>query len=307
MNFGGLPKKAKEFFVEESGGKRKLNVKRALYVGAPLFILLVVLSAFFSPKEDHTFYRRASQPPNVGATPESSPLKANKTDGLFANGVKEMSANRKAEADKKRRLVTIRYLAPQVVGMNTKGPKVMKVGSKLLGFLLSSIDTREPSLVRVLLPHGGEANGVEIQKNSILLGQYSYPGSGEKVFLNFNRMDDPDGNSIQISAQGYDATDYTAGIRAEVFTGKGVKIASQIGLTMFAGMADVLTERESLGFMSGSQTAKPTMKNAVLQGASRAAQDQASSSSQEIQSMKDYAVIREGKEVIIQLTEDWKR
>lgn len=269
-------------------------------------MLIVVATAYFSPDADHTFYRTVSQPPKIDSAAPFPEKRNDETTKLFASGERALQSEQRAEDDKKRRSVTIKYFAPQIVGTRGKAAREMRVGSNLLGFLIKSIDTREPSIVQVLLPHGGESNGVEIAKNSILIGRYSYSGSGEKVFLTFNRIDDPDGNSVRISAQGYDAADYTVGVRGEVFTDKGIKIASQVGLQMFAGMADVLTERESLGIMSGAQAAKPTMRNAVLQGASRAAQDQANSSAQEIQATKGYALISKGTAVIVQLTEDLK-
>jgi hypothetical protein len=86
-----------------------------------------------------------------------------------------------------------------------------------------------------------------------------------------------------------------------------MKLAAGMGLTMFSGMADVLTEKESLGLSANGVQAKPTMKNALLQGLSRAAQDEAGRTQSEIASQKDYVVIPEGKEMIIQLTEDFQK
>jgi hypothetical protein len=104
-----------------------------------------------------------------------------------------------------------------------------------------------------------------------------------------------------------DAADYTVGVRGQVYSGAGVKLASGMGLTMFSGMADVLTEKESLGFSVNGVQAKPTMKNALLQGLSRAAQDEAGRTQSEIASQKDYIIIPEGKELIVQLTEDYQK
>jgi type IV secretory pathway VirB10-like protein len=176
-----------------------------------------------------------------------------------------------------------------------------------LGFLLNNIDTRDPSMVRVLLPRGGESMGVEIPAGSILSGQYSYNGNGNKVFITFHRMDTSDGKIQKIDATALDTQDYSSGVRGEEFSENGIKIASQMGLSMFAGMTDTLTEKESIGMGATAVQAKPTMKNALLQGMSKAAQDESGRTASEIQSLKDYVVVSEGKEMIIQLLEDFHK
>ncbi len=262
-----------------------------------------VSMAWFGPGDDHTYYRQAvetARRESIGEGVESPGILA----GLFNSGQKKSADQRREDADKSKRKVAIRYFAPQVIGVNAKGPKSIRMGAKLIGFLMNPIDTREPSLVRALLPHGGEAGGAEIEKGSVLYGQFSYAGASDKVQVSFSRLDTPDGLSKKIAAVAVDASDYTVGLRGEEFTGGGVKLAAGMGLTMFSGMADVLTEKESL---SGSAVqAKPTMKNALLQGFSRAAQDEAGRTKEEISSAQGYVVIQEGKEMIIQLTEDYR-
>jgi type IV secretory pathway VirB10-like protein len=263
--------------------------------------------AWFGPGDDHTYYRQAVETGKSERTSSDETESPGIMSGLFSSGEKKLAQQKREDAEKNRRKVAIRYSAPQVVDVIQKGPKAIRMGSKLLGFLMSAIDTREPSLVRVLLPRGGAASGVEIEKGSILFGQFSHNGSSDKVQISFFRLDTPDGNSKKISAVAVDAGDYTVGLRGETFTGGGVKLAAGMGLTMFSGMSDVLTEKESLGFSANGVQAKSTMKNALLQGLSRAAQDQAGRTEGEIASMKDYVVIPEGKEMIIQLTEDYRR
>lgn len=296
----------KGYYVQESGGKKTLSTKRTGFTLAGVIGVIAIGLAWFGPGEDHTYYRQAVE---VGKDDEGKAAGAEKPGvmaGLFNSGEKTLEQQKREDAERGRRRIVIRYAATQVIGTETKGPKAIRMGAKLLGFLMSAINTREPSLVRVLLPHGGAASGVEIEKGSILYGQFSYGGASDKVQISFSRLDTPDGLQKRISAVAVDAADYTAGVRGEVYSGAGVKLAAGMGLTMFSGMADVLTERESLGPMNGAQ-AKPTMKNALLQGLSRAAQDEAGRTQSEIASQKDYIVIPEGKELIIQLTEDFQK
>lgn len=300
--------KFKAYFLDDSGGgKKSLNLKRASIANGGLVFLLAGLGAVFSPSEDRTFYNTSSgsSKDELEGDAATGVYATSEVSGLFVGGSKELAEQRRLEAAKKRGAVTIKYFAPQVVGAATKDPKAIKMGAKLLGFLLTSIDTREPSLVSVLLPRGGVSDsGVEIPKDSVLIGNFGYSGEGNKVSLQFSTLDIPDGDSIKVAAVALDAADYTAGVRGKVFSDNTVKLVSSLGLTMAASMTDVLTEREALSAF-GSAEAKPTMKNALLQGVSGAAQQQAGRTSEEINSNQDYVVIKKGKELIIQLTEDF--
>ncbi len=298
--------KTKAYFLTESGGKKSLNPKRAGIAGGSLVLLLAALGAVLSPTEDKTFYTQSTSPPREGEDKETAlDPTASEVQGIFNGGSKQLAEVRRLEAAKRKNAVRIKYSAPQVIGVASKGPKAIRTGAKLLGFLLTAIDTREPSLVSVLIPRGGVSDsGVEIPKDSVLMGNFAYRGAGEKVQLSFARLDTPDGDSIKISATGLDVADYTAGVRGKVYSDNSVKLASSIGLTMAASMTDVLTEREALSAF-GYAEAKPTMKNALLQGISGAAKEQAGRTAEEINSKQDYVVIPKGNEVIVQLTEDF--
>lgn len=302
----GFWTKTKAYFFIESGGKKSLSPKRAGIAGGSLVLLLAGLGAVFSPPKDTTFYTQSTSPPlDDDAKEAPTGSVPSEVQGIFNGGTQQLAEERKREAALRKNAVRIKYFAPQIIGVASKGPKAIKTGAKLLGFLLTSIDTREPSLVSVLLPRGGVSDsGIEIPKDSVLMGNFAYRGGGEKVQISFARLDTPDGDSIKISAIGLDVADYTAGVRGKVFSDNSVKLASSLGLTMAASMTDVLTEREALS-QFGYAEAKPTMKNALLQGISGAAKEQAGRTAEEINSKQDYVVIPKGNEVIVQLTEDF--
>lgn len=265
-----------------------------------------VLIEFLAPKENRTSYQQTSGKAEFKKE-STEPIISSQMANLFAAGKRQAESDKKAEALGKKRRAEIKYFAPQIVGENDKGPKKMRSGAKLIGVLKTSIDTRSPALVRVLLPHGGEANGIEIEPRSILVGQFSYGGEGDRLYLTFSRLDPPDGaEPRKISAVGLDAGTFTPGIQGEEFTGQGEKVAASLGLSMFSGMADTLVERESLGNVYGGVQAKSSMRNALLQGASRAAQDQVSRTTSSLDQVKSYVIVPEGKEVIVELLEDYK-
>lgn len=297
----------KNYFIEKSGGKSVVTLKRAGLVLGGGALLLAIGMAWFGPSEDKTFFVQTNQSQNQGGSVEKSAGQVNgAVVALLDNGKKKLVEDKKAEALKKRHQVSIKYSATQVIGVKTNSPKAIQSGAKLVGFLLNTIDTRSPSSVRVRISQGGEMAGIEIERGSVLSGQYSYPGSGEKIYVSFMRLDTPDGEPKRIQAHALDSGTYAAGITGEEYSDNGTKVAASLGLSMFSGMADVLTEKESLGFSQNGVQAKPTMKNALLQGLSHSAQDQTGRLASEIGSSKDYLIVPEGKEMIIELTQDFK-
>jgi hypothetical protein len=269
-------------------------------------LILGVAVELLSPKADQTFYRQTTGRSEFKRDEKLPPV-SEAMRKLFEAGRNQVAKENKSEAEQKRKRITIKYWAPQIVGENEHGRKSIRSGSKLIGILKNPIDTRAQSLVRVLIPKGGEAGGVEIEPGSVLVGQFNYQGDGDRVFITFSRLDPPDGaEPKKISAVGLDAGTFTAGIQGEEFTGQGMKVAASVGLSMFAGITNTLTERESLGNSVGTPTAKPTMKNALLQGLSKAAQDQTSRTASDIEQERGYVLVPEGKEIIIELIEDYK-
>lgn len=296
----------KIYFQEKSGGKTVLRIKKALpFVAAGILIIGVAIE-LLSPKVDQTFYRQTTGKSEFKRDDKLPPV-SEAMGKLFAAGRKQVEVNSKTEAEQKRKRVAIKYWAPQIVGENEHGRKVIRSGSKLIGILKNPIDTRAQTLVRVLISRGGESGSVEIEAGSVLVGQYNYNGDGDKVLITFSRLDPPDGGEPKkISAVGLDAGNFTAGIQGEEFTGQGMKVAASIGLSMFSGITNTLTERESLGNSQGNPTAKPTMKNALLQGLSKASQDQTGRMASGIEQERSYVIVPEGKEIIVELLEDYK-
>lgn len=271
-----------------------------------IVLVIVVIFEFVAPKEDQTVYRQTSGKSEFKHEEKKTQIKEDLRK-LLAAGKSQVEANKMIEAAQNRKRFVIKYAAPQIIGENERSRPMIRSGSKLIGILKNPIDTRVPSLVRVLITRGGESAGIEIETGSVLVGQYSYMGDGDRVLITFSRIDPPDNREPKkISAVGLDAGNFTAGIQGEEFTGQGIKVATRIGLSMFSGIADTLTERESLGNSFNGTVAKPTMKNALLQGLSKTAQEQADLSKSKIDQERNYVFVPEGKEMIIELLEDYK-
>lgn len=297
----------KTFFREKSGGKTVVKIKKIAPVAIVMTIVVAALMDYLTPKEDHTFFRHGSAKSEFKQDKKLAPL-SDEVKKLLSAGKRQVEADQKKEAEQKRKRISINYSAPQIVGDgDVSSRNMIRSGSKLIGILKNPIDTRAQSLVRVVLPRGGEFGNVEIQPGSVLVGHFNYNGDNDIVYIKFSRLDLPDGSSPRkISAAALDAGSFSPGIQGEEFTGGGTKLAASIGLTMFAGMTDTLTDKEAVGNSYNSVQAKPTMKNALLQGLSKASQDQASRAASAIEQERNYVIVPEGKEMIIELLEDFK-
>ncbi|MGE3263357.1 MAG: TrbI/VirB10 family protein [Bacteriovoracia bacterium] len=202
----------------------------------------------------------------------------------------------------------INYRAKQVLVSEGAfdSARTIPMGTNLIGKTLTTIDTRDANqLVKVLLPYGGRfSGGGEIPKNSIVFGQVSYGGKGKKVFIKFSKGILPSGEEFPIEAQALSSGDYSPGVSGRFHGNADLRIASTLGLTMVAGMSDVLTEKESLGgsaLQSGSVTPKATMKNAIMHGVSQVAQSEAQRQAEEIGNEQEYVTVDAGTDLIVSL------
>ena len=131
-----------------SGGKTILVLKRAGFVGGSLFFVGMLGAAWFGPDKDRTYYVQTSERQdgkNVDST--EPPVAVNEAVlGLLDSGQRKMENERRDEMQRKKQKVAIKYFAPQVVGSKSRGPRSIQLGSKLVGFLMTAIDTRSQSL-----------------------------------------------------------------------------------------------------------------------------------------------------------------
>lgn len=307
ISFSEMKSHVHNFFVEQSGGKRIIILKRVIKYGGILFLSLALVMAWLGPKEDNTYYAQSSESfDDDSADIEVAGVVSGAIASLLFSGKKKLSDEKAREAARNRRRNVIKYSAPQIIGKKPNVQPAMKSGTKLVGFLMTAIDTRAATPVRVRVVRGGQFEDVVIERGSVLTGDFSYSGEGSKIYLSFSRLDTPDGEAKSILAQALDLGTYTAGIKGETHSTQGTKQAARLGLTMFSGMADVMTEKESLGSSLNGVQAKSNMKNALLQGLSRSAQDQSEKMAEKVESEQDYLTVPEGKEMIIELTEEYK-
>lgn len=296
-------------FTQEEGGKRKLNRKLGLLL-AP--VLLGILGYSLVPKKPDTSYVEESSKRLSGKNQDNSDQEQDSQTetpkGITAFGEVETGYTRTPRGSGGGG-GRIKYNAAQVIVRQGGDPdKSLPIGSSIIGRLLNGIDTREQnSFVRVLLPYGASFNQErKLERNSVLFGTATYPGTGEKVYVKFSRGLLPDGREFKLEAQALSSADFSPGLYGDLHGAAGMRVASTLGLTMVSGMSDIMVEKEVSGGMLPVANPKSTMKNAFYNGLAKASEQEAQRQAGKLGEEKDYVTVEAGSDVVISLTETFK-
>lgn len=133
-----------------------------------------------------------------------------------------------------------------------------------------------------------------IPEGAVLLG--AGQSTEERLIVRFNQVVFKDGSFENISAQAADAEDRTVGLRGSRVGRVALKYAAAIGLNFVSGMAEVLQDRDVVGQQA---VAKPTAKNALLNGTSKATVEMANETMTDLRNNAPIIQIDAGKEIIV--------
>jgi hypothetical protein len=305
--------KLREFFFEKDGEKEVLRSKRIKIVSALVIVTVLTIQALW-PK-DHTKHSKSStqllESDQGISQGQDNKISGKAKDLIDSHQDKYNSEQRnKSRSDKSLQVpANVNLSATQVLVRSDLGDsrKALPSGTNFIGQLLGGIDTRNQSqILKVLLPYGAKhRSGGSIPKNSILLGTVSYSGQGEKVFIQFNRVIFPEGQEFQIQAQALSSSDYSPGLVGVHHGNTDLRIAASVGLTMISAATDVLTTKNSIRAINQGEiqelTPEPTIKNAMLQGASKVTKQEAARQAGEVNQKQDYITVEAGNDLIVSL------
>lgn len=297
-----------QYYSISEGGKTRINFEKFLISAS--FLTCPLLIVYFFASGENTAY--VGRTPNTLSPPKNSlPANPQISNSTSYSYPVQQNANvvggdnsKKSNPGQPGPRTEVKLAAKQVVlredGNLGYG---FHAGSNLIGELQSTIDTRDPSqVVRVVLPYGGKSRdgSSEIPRGTLLLGQVSYQGKGEKVFIQFSQAILPEGKSIKIAAIALDPKDYSTGLAGEIQSQAKSRALSVMGLSALSAMGNVMTEKESMG--QYNVEAKASAKNAMLAGVSKAAEVEAGRL-QEQTEMQDYVQVDAGTAVVVSLTQ----
>lgn len=138
-------------------------------------------------------------------------------------------------------------------------------------------------------------NGEEIAaEGSILVGNGS--SGDDRLTVQFTKLVFKDGKSQTIQAQACDISDQTVGVKGKKVSKYAVLLATGAGLNFLGGVAEGLQETQT---QNGTTTKKSDLKNAALNGASKAALDQSQEVLSELRNKKSIVQVDSGKEFYI--------
>ena len=165
--------------------------------------------------------------------------------------------------------------APAAVRL--KGPKLMR--------RVVSVDIPGGSVVEAVLITGAKSGPVKAKLTADLKTQFGETvlpegttligdaqSSHERLAIKFSKALTPDGGLLKVTAEAMDHGDRTPGLRGEFATRQALLLSGGIALNALSGIADGLQTNEAIGIGIAK---KPTLRNAMLNGASRASMDQA--------------------------------
>lgn len=179
---------------------------------------------------------------------------------------------------------------------------------------LQKIDRRQAgqippgSLIKAVLITGASNGPVRAETTEALRvqGQTLIPagatllGTGtsteERLMIKFTQVVFKDGSFENIQAQAADAEDKTVGLRGSRVGKYAMKYASAIGLNFVGGMAEVLQDREVVG---QQVITKPTEKNALLSGTSKATLEMANETMTDLRNSAPIIQISAGQEIFV--------
>jgi type IV secretory pathway VirB10-like protein len=179
---------------------------------------------------------------------------------------------------------------------------------------LQKIDRRKPgqippgSLVKAVLVTGASNGPVRAETTEALRiqGETLIPigatllGTGQstedRLMVRFSQVVFKDGSFENIQAQAADVEDKTVGLKGSKVGKYAIKYATAIGFNFVGGMAEGLQEREVVG---QQVVTKPTAKNALLNGTSKATLEMANETMNDLKNSAPIIQIKSGQEIFI--------
>ncbi len=118
----------------------------------------------------------------------------------------------------------------------------------------------------------------------------------ERLLVQFTKIVFRDGHYQNVQGQACDVSDQTVGVKGKKLSKYAVMLATGAGLNFLGGMAEGLQDNE---FQNGIAAKKSDLRNAALNGASKAALEQSNQVLSDLKSSKSVVQVESGKEFYV--------
>lgn len=251
---------AKGLFYQQDGKKRTLVSRHVLYVAGLSFLALtgaIIIQGTPEPVSSKSRSDGISSPETIQTQAVHDVPSVANSGGQSIRPTANVREN--GTAQKKR------FSGPQLVQRPRSGK--IPPGSFLKATLLSGASNGP---VRAQVTEGFTLNGETlVEQGTILLGNGQ--SVDDRLTIRFTQMVYRDGAFDTISAQACDADDKIPGLKGSKVGNQALRLASGIGLNFAGGMTTALQDTQGEG---GVAITRPTLRNAMLNGAATATLDQ---------------------------------
>ena len=293
-------------FWRKEGGKQVFNLKRLLVISATIAIVIILgyLSYLIvgNGKGADTSRIRKNAAPLVEA--ENVKRAVDSQGNSQVGGVSGQRQRNHEKRPLQRPAKKITYYAKQVlVSEDAFEGSRFPLGTHLIGKLLSGLDTRSKQRVKAILPFDSKVRRGKgnLPAGTVFLGAVSYSGSGNKVFIQFDRGIFPSGKEFSLKAQALSTEDYSLGIKGTFHSNRGRRAAAVLGLSLLSGVSETLVEKEALG-QGFHITPKASVKNGLYKGMAEVANREGQRAAARPHQAPEYVTVEAGKDIIISLT-----
>ncbi len=271
-------------------GLKKTFVSKHLSVTVFILFSMVTISLLLQTPEEPKPQLRASwstfpselQDGKIQNIPDVATL------GTHARNSLPSSSNRKANSLD--RSAKVKFTGPQLVNR----PRIAKIppGSFVKATLLTGASNGP---IRAEVTEGLNINGEPvIEEGTILLG--SGQSGEDRLSIRFSQMLFKDGGFESIDGQACDGDDKIAGIKGSRVGNQALKLAGGIGLNFAGGMGAVLQDTTGI---NGAIIQRPTLKNALLNGAATASLEQSKEMMSDLRNKPPVIEVPEGTSIYV--------
>lgn len=149
--------------------------------------------------------------------------------------------------------------------------------------------------LKAILVEPLSVNNEEIaEEGTVLVGSGS--SGDDRLAVQFTKLVFKDGKAQNIQAQACDLSDQTVGVKGKKISKYAVLLATGAGLNFLGGVAEGMQETQ---VQNGVATKKSDLRNAALNGASKAALDQSQEVLSELRNKKSIVQVDSGKEFYV--------
>lgn len=240
---------------KQDGRKQTLAGKTLTWLGGLGFVVTTVLLVLQGSPE--------LAPKQSSVIPSPEGIEASQPIDIPATGSSNDSASQGSRSRSK--LNQMIYSKPQL--LLRPGTTKIPPGSMIMATLVSGASDGP---VKAKATESLTVNGdTKIPEGTLFVGRGQ---SGEdRLQISFSKIVFADGSFDSIDAQACDQSDQVAGLIGSKIGNQAVKLAAGIGLEFAGGMSAALQDTEG---QSGTTITKPTLKNALLNGAATASLEQ---------------------------------